>query len=213
MFEFKNVTYKDILHIKSLSIQEHAITSIVGQSGSGKTTFLRLLNKLNSYDQGEIRYRNKPLDQLNSIELRREVVMLPQTPAIFNGSIKENLLIGLTFSEKPSVSDEKLLEILELIQLKKELHQDTDKLSGGEKQRIALGRMILMEPEVLLLDEPSSALDDVTENIIIEALVNYTKRNRKTMVMVTHSRSIARQFSDVIIEINKDQIIDQKGES
>ncbi len=115
MFEFKDVTYKDILHIKNLTIQGQAITSIVGQSGSGKTTFLRLLNKLNSYDQGEIRYRNKPLDQLNSIELRREVVMLPQTPAIFNGSIKENLLIGLTFSEKPSVSDAKLLEILELI--------------------------------------------------------------------------------------------------
>lgn len=207
MFSFKEVKYKDILNIKSLTLKKHTVTSIVGQSGSGKTTLLRLLNKLISCDSGEIFYNNQPLSSIKSVDLRREVVMLPQTPAIFNGSIKDNLLIGLKFSEKSPVSDEKLHKMLKLVNLQKELSQDAEKLSGGEKQRVALARVILMEPEVLLLDEPSSALDEETEHMIIEALVNYTKENNKTLIMVTHSKKVASRFSDEIIEIKKDMII------
>lgn len=207
MFSFKEVKYKDILNIKSLTLKKHTVTSIVGQSGSGKTTLLRLLNKLISCDSGEIFYNNQPLSSITSVDLRREVVMLPQTPAIFNGSIKDNLLIGLKFSEKSPVSDEKLHKMLKLVNLQKELSQDAEKLSGGEKQRVALARVILMEPEVLLLDEPSSALDEETEHMIIEALVNYTKENNKTLIMVTHSKKVASRFSDEIIEIKKDMII------
>lgn len=209
MFLFKEVLYKNILNVKNLTIKKHAVTSIVGQSGSGKTTLLRLLNKLISCDSGEIFYNNQPLSDINSVDLRRDIVMLPQAPAIFNGSIKDNLLIGLKFSEKSLVSDDKLYEVLTLVNLHKELNQDAEKLSGGEKQRIALSRVILMEPEVLLLDEPSSALDEETEYMIIEALVNYTKKNNKTLIMVTHSKKVANQFSDEVIEIKKDIMINQ----
>jgi putative ABC transport system ATP-binding protein len=210
MFSFKEVHYKDILNIKNLNIEKHTVTSIVGQSGSGKTTLLRLLNKLISCDSGEILYNSKPLSDIDSVELRRDIVMLPQAPAIFKGSIKDNLLIGLKFSEKSTVSDDKLFEILKLVKLQKELSQDAEKLSGGEKQRIALGRVMLMEPEVLLLDEPSSALDEETEHMIFEALVNYAKENNKSLIMVTHSKKVACQFSDEIIEIKKDTVINQE---
>jgi putative ABC transport system ATP-binding protein len=211
MFQLNEVKYKDILYIKSLKIQKYKVTCIVGQSGSGKTTLLRLLNKLISNDSGEIYYNDQLLDSINSIDLRRNVVMLPQSPAIFKGSIKDNLLIGLKFSEKPPLADEKLSEVLALVKLNKKITDDADKLSGGEKQRVALGRVILMEPNVLLLDEPSSALDEDTEHMIIEALVNYTKKNNKTLIMVTHSKNIANNFSDEIIEIEKGMIVDQKG--
>ncbi len=210
MFSFSDVHYKDILNVKNLKIKRHTVTSIVGQSGSGKTTLLRLLNKLISCDSGEIFYNNEPLSTIDSVELRRDIVMLPQSPAIFNGSIKDNLLIGLKFSEKSPISDDKLYDILKIVKLQKELGQDAEKLSGGEKQRIALGRVMLMKPEVLLLDEPSSALDEETEHMIIEALVNYTKENNKTLIMVTHSKKVASRFSDEIIEIKKNTMINQE---
>ncbi|PRX27175.1 putative ABC transport system ATP-binding protein [Orenia metallireducens] len=210
MFTLKKVKYKDVLNIEALTIKKHKVTCIVGQSGSGKTTLLRLLNKLISCDSGKITYKNQALKEIDSVELRRDLVMLPQAPAIFSGSIKDNLLIGLKFSEKPLVADEKLLEVLKLVRLKKELSEDAEKLSGGEKQRLALGRVMLMEPEVLLLDEPSSALDEDTEHMIIEALVNYSKENNKTLIMVTHSKKIAEQFSDEIIEIKDGRVLNQK---
>lgn len=210
MFKLKNVKYKDILNIKELNIKKSKVTCIVGKSGSGKTTLLRLLNKLISCDSGDIYYNNESIDNINSINLRREVVMLPQSPAIFNGSIKDNLLIGLKFSEKPFLTDDKLIEVLNMVKLNKELTEDANKLSGGEKQRVALGRVILMKPEVLLLDEPSSALDESTEHMIIKSLVNYTKKNNKSLIMVTHSKKIATDFSDEIIEINKGVIVNKE---
>ncbi|AOY74980.1 ABC transporter ATP-binding protein [Clostridium formicaceticum] len=211
MFLLKEVKYKDILDIKKLTIKKHKVTCIVGESGSGKTTLLKLLNKLISCDYGEIFYENQSLKEINSVDLRRNVVMLPQYPAIFGGSIKDNLLIGLKFSEKQPISDDKLFQVLEVVKLNKKLDEDAEKLSGGEKQRIALARVILMEPEVLLLDEPSSALDEDTEHIIIDALVNYTKQNNKTLIMVTHSKKVANDFSDEIIEIKKGMVVSQRG--
>ncbi len=210
MFSLKEVKYKGILNIRDLNIQKHKITCIVGESGSGKTTLLRLLNKLISPDTGEIFYNNKSMEYINSVELRKEVVMLPQAPAIFSGSIQDNLLIGLKFSEQSYPSDDKLYEVLKMVNLHKDLAEDAEKLSGGEKQRVALGRVILMEPEVLLLDEPSSALDEDTEHLIIKSLVDYTKKNCKTLIMVTHSKKIATHFSDKIIEIKQGTVINQE---
>ena len=149
MFLLKDVKYKDILYIKDLEIPRKKITSIVGESGSGKSTLLKLLNKLISSDTGEVFYNNQPLSEIDSVELRRNVVMLPQSPAIFSGSIKDNLLIGLKFSEKPLASDKKLVEVLKLVKLNKELSEYANNLSGGEKQRLAIGRVLLLEPEVL----------------------------------------------------------------
>jgi len=207
VFLLKDVKYKDILYIKDLEIPRKKITSIVGESGSGKSTLLKLLNKLISCDTGDVFYNNQPLSEIDSVELRRNVVLLPQSPSIFSGSIKDNLLIGLKFSEKPLASDKKLVEVLKLVKLNKELSEYANNLSGGEKQRLAIGRVLLLEPEVLLLDEPSSALDEDTENMIIMALVNYTREKNKTLIMITHSKNVAYQFSDRIIEIKKGTVI------
>lgn len=211
MFRLDNVKYKNILDIEKLNIPNNKITCIVGESGSGKTTLLKMLNKLVSCDEGSIFYDNTCINDINSVNLRREVVMLPQNPTIFPGSIKDNLLIGLKFSEKPPEKDSKLIQILNMISLNKSLDEDADKLSGGEKQRLALGRILLMDSNVFLLDEPSSALDDETEQIIIKNLVNHTKTYNKTLIMVTHSKKIANQFAQNIIEINKGKIVTKGG--
>lgn len=209
MFYIQDLKYKSILNISELKIQEHKVTSIAGKSGSGKTTFLKMLNKMITPDSGNVFYYGKDIKNIDAIQLRREVVMLGQTPAIFPGSIRENLLIGRRFSNKAPLSDEKLIEMLKKLELDKSLDQDSEELSGGEKQRIALARVILSDPKVFLLDEPSSALDSETENLIITSLVNHSRENNKTLIMVTHSVKIGKEFSDVIIEI-KDKDANKK---
>lgn len=207
MFSLKNVQYKDILHIDALVIEACKVTSIVGESGSGKTTLLRLLNKLISHDRGEITYNGRDLNTIDSIQLRRTVVMLPQIPTIFPGNVKDNLLVGLKFAEKPPVDDDKLREILKFVNLDKDLEEESENLSGGEKQRLALARVILLDPDVFLLDEPSSSLDEDTERTIIKKLVTYTKDMNKTLIMVTHSKKIAENYSDHIIKIGRGSIL------
>lgn len=210
MFSLKKVIYKHILEINDLNIKRYKVTCIVGESGSGKSTLLRLLNKLISYDSGEIFYNGQSLNSINSIELRRNVGMLPQLPVIFPGSIKDNLLIGLKFAEKPLVDDKKLRTILNIIHLNKNLDDNSDKLSGGERQRLALGRLILIDPDVFLLDEPSSAMDEKTENIIIKTLVSYIQETNKTLIMVTHSKKVAQTYAENIIEIHQGKVINIK---
>ena len=161
MFILKDVTYKDILHIPYLQIQKETITCIIGESGSGKSTLLRMLNDLQSPTSGTIEYNGKPISDYPPIQLRRDVVMLGQTPPIFDGTVKDNLLMGLRLSEKPSPSDDTLQNALTTVSLNKNLEDNAASLSGGEKQRLAFARIILMDPPVYLLDEPTSALDCV----------------------------------------------------
>jgi len=207
LFSIKGLVYKDILDINRLELPENKIICIVGESGGGKTTLLKMLNKLISPDKGEILYNNISLKDMDSISLRREVVMLSQIPAIFGGTIKDNLLIGLKFSEKPMVSDKVLEEALSFIKLNKNLEDNSENLSGGEKQRLALARVLIMNPKVFLLDEPSSALDEDTEKFIIEKLVNHTRKNNKTLIMVTHSKNISENYYDCLIEIKEGKIM------
>lgn len=210
MFRFENVKLKSILEIEELLINDGEITCVLGESGSGKTTFLKLFNKIVSCDSGDIFYNEENIKKINSVKLRREVVMLSQTPVIFHGNIKENLLKGLMFSEKSNVSDEELIRILKYVNLNKDLYDETASLSGGEKQRLALGRVILMDPKVLLLDEPSSALDEGNESLIMERLVEYTKENNKTMLIVTHSKRLAYNYSDRVLQIENGKFRDLK---
>ncbi len=206
MFKGKNIVYKNILNIENLSIKSKKVTCILGESGSGKTTLLKILNKMITIDNGELFYNDKSLKEIDSITLRREVIMLPQNPIIYEGTIRDNLNIGLSFSEKPNESDETLEKVLQMIKLNKSLDESASTLSGGEKQRLSLGRVIVLKPEVLLLDEPSSSLDEETEKFIISSLVQYIKENDKTLIMVTHSKKIAKDFSDHIIVLENGTI-------
>src|SRR5699024_9458344 len=128
-------------------IADKAVTCVLGQSGSGKSTLLRLLYNLNSPDKGEILYQGKLLEEIDLVTLRRKITMVSQTPVIFEGTIRDNLLIGLQFSEQDSVSDEVLKQILNRISLHKELNMDAADLSGGEQQRLALARVLLLDAE------------------------------------------------------------------
>lgn len=210
IFKFENMKYKDILDISNLEIEEGKITCITGKSGSGKSTLLKLLNKLISPDSGKIFYKGQDLAQLDSVKYRREVPMLSQFPVIFKGSIRDNLNIGLSFSEKETESDERLRAALSDVGLDKSLDQKANELSGGEEQRLCIARLILMDSESLLLDEPSSSLDPETERYVIEKLASYSKEKGKTLIYVTHSQEMTEEFSDTIIEIGDGKILGRR---
>jgi len=136
--------------------------------------------------------------------------MLSQEPGVFPGNIRENLLMGLRFSEKPLATEPELEKILQLVQLKMTLDNPTANLSLGERQRVALGRVLLMNPQVLLLDEPSSALDETTEHLMIKSLVDFTRKGGKTLVMVTHSKKVIENFQMRVIQLKKNQTLSDK---
>lgn len=206
MFYFKNVKFKNILDINDLEIPAGKVTAIVGESGSGKTTLLKLLNKLISPDEGEITYHGTSLENMDSIDLRREVVMMGQEPVIFPGTVEDNLLMGLKFSEKPLPDKDTLQYAMRLVLLDKPLSENAGTLSGGEKQRLCFARVVLICPEVFLLDEPTSALDEGTEEVVMERFVDYIRKQGQTLIMVTHSLQIAEKFSDIIVEIKQGKV-------
>jgi putative ABC transport system ATP-binding protein len=201
MFEFNNVKYKNILHVPSLIIESGKITAFTGSSGGGKTTLLKMLNKMLSPTEGSILFKGTDLKDIDPVSHRRKVAMLSQTPAIFEGSIRDNLQIGAIFQERDRFADTALEEVLERVHLNKDPDNPAGKLSGGEKQRLSLARILLLDPDVFLLDEPSSSQDDATEDLLIQMLVEIARKENKSMIMVTHAREIARKYADVIIEV------------
>ncbi|MGM0652610.1 MAG: ABC transporter ATP-binding protein [Bacillota bacterium] len=202
MFRLNNVRCQDIIQVKELNIKSGETTCVVGESGGGKTTFLKLLNHLVDYDEGTITYQDEDLHSLDAVLLRREVILLPQAPVIFPGTVRDNLLIGLKFSKKDLIDDSRLLEELTKVGLQKTLEVDAEDLSGGEKQRLVLARVMLMKPKVLLLDEPTSALDEETEEKIIAYINDHLLNNAITLVMVTHSKKLAREMGKRIVTLN-----------
>ncbi len=206
MFKLTAVKYKDILDIKDLKIEEKKITCIVGKSGGGKTTLLKLLNNMVSCDSGLLKFKGQKISDYNPIQLRREIIMLPQNPIMFSTTIKDNFTKTLKYTGNELRSENNYVNLLKKLDLEHNLATDTIKLSGGEKQRLALARVLLLKPKILLLDEPSSALDEDTEKFIIKMVVNYIKENNGTLIMVTHSRSIADEYGDTIITLNNGQI-------
>ena len=212
MFKLTGVKYKSYLDIPELVIRERRITTLVGPSGSGKTTLLKLLNKLIPPTSGRILFQGRDLAHLDSIEHRRQVVMLSQDPVVFAGTVRDNLNAGLLFRQQPPEDDVALNSLLAQVKLDKPLDAPTDKQSGGEKQRLTLARVMLLAPDVYLLDEPSSSLDEATADFVHQMLVRRVKAANRTMVIVTHARAVADKYSDAVIRFTPGGVIDRVEE-
>jgi putative ABC transport system ATP-binding protein len=195
LFKLEGVRYQSILDIPALQINP-GVTVLLGASGSGKTTLLKLLNKSISPSDGSIWYNGSDLKRAPSVQHRRQVLMLSQQAAMFPGTIEDNLAIGFQFQERAAPDEDTMKQMLVKVQLKKELIEPVLNLSGGEKQRLALARVFLLDPAVYLLDEPSSALDDDTAEAVIGLVVEQARATGRTIVMVTHSKVVASKFAD-----------------
>ncbi len=187
---------RKVLEVDDLSIRQGEILALVGPSGAGKSTLLRLLNFLEPPTQGNITFhdqtfsieREMPLDQ------RRRVTMVFQRPMLLNRSIHANVKFGLELRGIHNAK-ERVQSALEEVGLEHLASQKAHTLSGGEAQRVALARAIVMQPEVLLLDEPTANLDPYNVGLIEKIILHLNQTQRTTLVLVTHNVFQARRLA------------------
>jgi len=173
-------------------------TAIVGPSGAGKSTLLRLLNRLADPDRGEISYRGRPLDSYEPLALRREVALVPQLPALLEGTVESNLRYAAELAGEPLDVEETLARAgLD----PSFADRDVAKLSVGEQQRAMLARALAQRPAVLLLDEPTSALDHAARDRIEAALAELRREQEISIVLVSHDPEQARRLGDRVLEM------------
>ncbi|HSP46480.1 MAG TPA: ATP-binding cassette domain-containing protein, partial [Clostridiaceae bacterium] len=150
---FKGIRYQDIV------IEENKVSFIVGRSGTGKSTLLRLFNGMLSPDTGTITYHGKDIEGIDTIALRREILLISQSVYLFDVSIRENFreFYGYRGMEMPT--EKEMVDFLAMCRITFPLDKDTSNMSGGEKQRVYMAIYLSFLPRVVMLDEPTSALD------------------------------------------------------
>ena len=185
-----------MLKIDSLDIQRGETLAVVGPNGAGKSTLLLTLAHLLTPAYGEISFNGKPLSQWNELEYRRKISFVFQSPLLLDMSVEENVALGLKFRRMPKeqikAEVEKWVKGLGVESLSK---RRAGLLSGGEAQRVSLARAFVLNPELLLLDEPFAALDPPTRTKLLEDLSAILSEDHRTAVFVTHNLNEAARLS------------------
>jgi putative ABC transport system ATP-binding protein len=209
LLELKNVSYikegKTILNNISLKVEEWDFISIIGASGSGKSTMLKLCSHLISPTSGEILYREKDMMYYEPVLLRREISYCVQSGGLFGRTVEDNLSFpyearGLGMERAAVIS------MLARFGLAADVLKEENKnLSGGEKQRVALVRTLLLKPKVVLLDEVTSSLD-VENTLIIEQIIRELNESGTTILWITHSPEQSRRLANKLLTVENGQI-------
>ncbi len=215
MIEIKNLSksFKKnlVLDNISLEINKGELVALIGPSGCGKTTTLKMINALLKPTSGDVFIDGKSILSQNIIELRRTMGYVIQQTGLFpHMTVKENIEIVPKLMKKPKENIEKrTLELMELIGLDAHtfLHRYPPQLSGGQLQRIGVARAFATDPEIILMDEPFSALDPITREQLQNELVFLQSKLRKTIVFVTHDMDEAVKLADKICVMNNGRIM------
>lgn len=215
--EFKNVSYsynneKNIINNLSFKINKNSSVALVGESGSGKSTIIKLIMGLIKYDKGNILIDDKELSKLNLNSFYDNITYVSQEAPIFDGTLRENLI----FDKKNS--DEEILKVLRLVYLDKfyeklengldtELGEKGVRMSGGERQRVALARLFFDDSKIIILDEATSAMDNITEKIVMENVVE--QLNNKTLIVIAHRLETIKDVDTIYVL--SDGVIQEQG--
>lgn len=197
---------KTILSGISFGVINGDLLGIVGASGSGKSSLLRLLNRLDEPTSGTVYLDGQDYRLLPPRQLRRRVGLLTQRPYLFPGDVAANLRFGPE-QRGEVLPDEEVARLLENVGLPGFSAREVSVLSGGEQQRVSLARALANRPEVLLLDEPTSALDEASKLGIEELIVSLVHERSLTCVMVTHDRGQARRMCKRVILLDAGRLV------
>lgn len=182
---------------------------LLGPSGAGKTTLLRLLNRMEDPSAGVILIDQISILDISAVELRKKVGMVFQVPVTFEGTVRDNLLVPYRLGTVEGAPDENELgEALRLSELNHEfLDRNASELSAGEKHRLSIARTLLNKPEVLLLDEPTSSLDQRSAMSMLRSIRQLNDLIGITVIMVTHQLAHARAFGGKIVQIDNGVVV------
>lgn len=193
---------RTILDDLSFTIDEGA-TCIAGPSGAGKSTLLRLLNRLTDPDGGSVLYQGRDVRDHDVLALRREVGLVPQVPALLDGTVTDNVSFGPRLAGQQA----DVATALRLAGLDDGFaERPAARLSVGEQQRVMLARALALEPKVLLLDEPTSALDERSKAAVEATLLGLRERLALSFVFVTHERAQAKRLAAQILWLQDGQL-------
>jgi putative ABC transport system ATP-binding protein len=190
----------------SLDVYHGEMLGIVGASGSGKSSLLRLLNRLDEPTSGTVFLDGQDYRQFSPRELRRRVGMVTQRPFLFPGNVAGNIRFG-PLQRGEVVADEDISRLLERVGLPGFTAREVTNLSGGEQQRVSLARALANRPQILLLDEPTSALDEQAKMGVEQLICSLVKDTSLTCVMVTHDRDQARRMCDRVALLETGRLI------
>lgn len=207
-FSFEDVVLvrdgKRILDGVSDHIHRGSTTAIVGASGSGKSTFLRLLNRFEEPTSGRILLDGAPLDSYDVHALRRRVGLVAQRPTMLTPAIGDEVRIA-----HPELSQDAIHDVLTRVSLSDfPLDRETSTLSGGEQQRLALARCLAVEPEVLLLDEPTSALDAASAHAV-DQVIRCLVTDGLTVVLVSHDLERVVHLADDVLVLERGRLVER----
>lgn len=188
-----------VLNIPELKLPQATSLGIIGPNGSGKSTFLKILAFLFFPQEGEIYFFGKK--EKNLLSLRRQVSLLEQTPYLLKRSVFDNIAYPLKIRKESNI-ETRVLEAMDLVALepKKFRKRKWFELSGGEKQRVALASRIVFKPKVLLLDEPTTSLDQENTLLIRKALKELQNQEKMTIIVVSHDLNWLTTFTSQIYE-------------
>ncbi len=203
MIEIKDLTKSynniDVLRGINLTIENGSIFGIAGRSGEGKSTLLRCINGIETFDLGTVKIGDVDVGSLNNEEMRvfrKKIGMIFQNFSLLSrASVYENIALPMKcWKYEKKVIDMKVKELLELVGIPEKIYSKTRELSGGQKQRVAIARALTMNPQVLLCDEATSALDPKSTRAILDLLREINAKLGITIIVVTHEMSVLRSI-------------------
>jgi tungstate transport system ATP-binding protein len=213
VYRLQNVskTYDErrVLTVDHLRIRRGEVFALVGPSGAGKSTLLRMLNFLESPNTGRIRFLDIEFRSRGQVPLqhRRRVTTVFQRPILLNRTVQANVAYGLRLRSEEDVS-ERVCQALKEVGLEDHARQRARTLSGGEAQRVALARAIVLDPDVLLLDEPTANLDPYNVGLIEEIVQKRNQEQGTTLVLVTHNVFQAKRLADRVALMLEGDIVE-----
>lgn len=194
--------YKDklILDIPRLNIDCNKITGIVGENGAGKTTLLNIIAGIDKDYEGEILYSGQTLNK----NIQKEITLIFQKSRLLNRSVYKTIAYPMEIRKiKKNEKEKGINDILNKLDIYNLKDMNASKLSGGEQQKVSIARAMVFKPKILMLDEPTSNIDSNSINIIERELLDYRKREKATVIIITHNKEQAESLCDNIITLNK----------
>jgi tungstate transport system ATP-binding protein len=187
------------LNVAELAIQQGEILAVIGPNGAGKSTLMLAIADLIKPESGFIKFENTPLSRIPSLQYRRKLGLVLQEPLLLNSSVFNNVATGLRFRNTPKAEVKRKVDLwLERLGIQALSKRSARKLSGGESHRVSLARTFVLEPELLLLDEPFSALDTPTRTALLQDLQSLLRELHTTTIFVTHDLDEALLLADKV---------------